>query len=270
MAEDPVVPEEEPLVAVAAHVRGDLLFCEGDAADVREGVAVVEVEFPFAQPAADRHAEALFRALDELTRQQRRERSFQNPFRLAVAQLERPRDAPREIDELDVEERRTRFERAHHRSAIDLREDVVLQIDGGPELQRAVDEVRLRAAFPRLDRFAVDFLLVDRLAEQPGEIARLERAHPDGIPQLRAIAQAHERAFHFEVEADVGVAHRQARGDEPDRLMHRLRHELRVLRGFLQGAERIVAGEELVAAVAAERDGDVPAREARKQVRRQE
>ena len=154
------------------------------------------------------------------------------------------------------------------RGAIDFREDAVLEVEVRPELQRAVDEVRLRAAVPRLDRFAVDFLLVARLAEELGEVARLERAHPDGIPERRRIAQAHERALDFEIEADVRVAHGQARGDEADGLVDRARDELRVELGLLQRAEGIVAGEEFVAAIAAERDGDVLAGEAGEQIGR--
>ena len=48
------------------------------------------------------------------------------------------------------------------------------------------------------------------------------------------------------------------------------RDELRVKRGRFQRAERVVAGEEFVATIAAERDGDVLAGEARKQVGREQ
>src|SRR6187402_988999 len=106
-------------------MRFDLLFGEGDAAEVREGAGVVELELSLPQPAADRHAETLLRTLDDLAGEQGTEGALEDPFGLAAAELELPGNAAGEVGHLDVEERRAGLERAHHRGAIDLREDAV-------------------------------------------------------------------------------------------------------------------------------------------------
>src|SRR4051812_47864591 len=108
-------------------MRLDLLLREGDPAEVREATGVVELEFAFPQPAANRHPEAFLRPVDDLLREQGTEGLLEDPLGLAAAKLELPGNAAGEVGHFDVEERRASFERAHHRSAIDLREDAVLR-----------------------------------------------------------------------------------------------------------------------------------------------
>jgi hypothetical protein len=67
---------------------------------------------------------------------------------LAVAQLEMVRQMPAELDQIVVEKHRPRLERRHHRRAIDLGEDVVLQIEGREEFERTVDRRLAVAAVP--------------------------------------------------------------------------------------------------------------------------
>ena len=59
-------------------------------------------------------------------------------------------------------------------------------------------------------------------------------------------------AFDFEIEADVFVRNGQACGEEAKRLVDGARDSLFVKRSQAQCSKRIVAGEELIAAITAE------------------
>src|SRR5258707_9010527 len=77
LGEEPVAPEEEALVAFAGQVGGEFVLGEGDV-EVRERPGVIELEFAFAQPASDGHAEPFFWALDDFAREQRSEGPLQD------------------------------------------------------------------------------------------------------------------------------------------------------------------------------------------------
>jgi len=71
-------------------------------------------------------------------------------------------DTADEIHQVDVEERRAGLEAVHHRRAVDLGEDVILQVELRVVLQRAVDDVGLCAALPGGDGLGENVLEVGR------------------------------------------------------------------------------------------------------------
>src|SRR6185312_10459941 len=99
-----------------------------------------------------------------------------------------------------------------------------------------------------------------------GDARAVARAEPPIVALVGGSARAGEELLELEVEAEVVVRDRQARG-QPGGGGERGR--TRQGAGPPEQAMRDVGGiaaEELVAAVAAERDGDVTAREAREQI----
>ena len=89
-----------------------------------------------------------------------RHRALEQVLRLEAAQLESRRARGQELDELDVEERRPHLERARHARAVDLHEDVVLQVRLRVQVDQSLDPVLASAALansaaaPRTDRSA--------------------------------------------------------------------------------------------------------------------
>src|SRR6266511_5769861 len=101
-AEHPVTPQKQAFVRAVREMSEDLSTREVSL-QMRARDDMIEVEASLTHPAADRHAETFFLPVNDLVREYRSERLLEDPFRLSVAQLELPGDAPREIDELDVE-----------------------------------------------------------------------------------------------------------------------------------------------------------------------
>ena len=58
-----------------------------------------------------------------------------------------------------------------HAGAVDLGEDVLLQVEAREELQRPVDEAEPVGRLPCLDRLRVEVLGVDRSAQQLADLA---------------------------------------------------------------------------------------------------
>ncbi len=161
-------------------------------------------------PAAHGHAEALFAPLHDLAREERREGTSQQELGLAAPKLEVRGQPAHEVDDLAVEEGGAHLERVAHAGPVHLRQDTVLKIELGEELERAVHQRSAARAVPRLDGLGVDVLGVDRLAQQLGELGGPERGEPDGVPQVRRMVEAGQRAFEAELEAHVAV-----RGGKP-------------------------------------------------------
>src|SRR5262249_1073384 len=101
-------PEEQaPVFFVAAMLLGG-------ARDEGLLCGLIYVQPAIAEPCANRAAEAFFLPVKNVRGQDGFERFFQDVFGDAVAQFVSGRDAPDEIDQLDVEERRTYFESMRH------------------------------------------------------------------------------------------------------------------------------------------------------------
>lgn len=174
------------------------------------GRKVIEGGGTRGDPAAHGHAEALLAPLHDLAREERREGTSQQELGLATPELEVRRQPAHEVDDLAVEEGGTHLERVAHAGPVHLRQDTVLEIELGEELERAVHQRSAARAVPRLDRLGVDLLDVDRLAQQLAELGGSERSEPDGVPQVRRMVEAGQRALEPEIEAHVAV-----RGGKP-------------------------------------------------------
>src|SRR2546430_7490905 len=96
---------------------------------------------PLAQLFGKRDPEPLLAAADGFGRQPVPQGLFEQPFSPAMAQLEAARQPPAELDQVIVEKDGARFQRHHHAGAIDLGEDVVLQIEVRIELEGLVEEI---------------------------------------------------------------------------------------------------------------------------------
>jgi hypothetical protein len=72
------------------------------------------------EPLLDRHAEALLRPADALSRNAAGCEPLQQHFGFAAGDLEPTRDAESELDHVFVQERHARLERAGHRHPVDL------------------------------------------------------------------------------------------------------------------------------------------------------
>jgi hypothetical protein len=62
----------------------------------------------------------------------------------------------------------------HHARPVDFDEDVILEVELGEVLQRPVDDIGLRAAFPDCDGLREDLLQVGGLAEKIAKLRGVE------------------------------------------------------------------------------------------------
>ena len=77
-------------------------------------------------------------------------------------------------------------------------------------------------------------------------------------------------AFDFEIEADVFVRNREASGEETQGVMERTRNGFSVNLREAERTKGIVAGEEFIAPIATEGDGDFRPRKPAEQPSREE
>ena len=128
------------------------------------------------------HAEAFFGSIKDFAWQNRFQRLLQNVFRGAFTKFVGAGDSPDEIDQFNVQKRRTCFKTVHHAGAIRLHKDAILQIELAEELHGLIDQVGLWTFIPLLDRLGVKFLEIDRLVEKILQAGVVERRHPDWQP----------------------------------------------------------------------------------------
>jgi hypothetical protein len=181
-------------------------------------------------------------------------------------QLEIRRDAVHELDERVVEERRPHLERARHAGAVRLHQDVVLEVEAAVEIDHALERIAARAF-----GFGGRDVLVDvdaaAVHEQPSLFPRPERPEPHLVAHARRMRCAEQEALELEIEAEVVGRYRQALGERHDDAVVQRPWQPVQARQAL-GLKGRVAGQDLVAAVTAQRHRHVPAREARQQIRR--
>ena len=183
--------------------------------------------------------------------------SSRSPRTFSSAGIER-----RELHQLVVEERRARLERVGHRRDVDLRDQVAGEVGRDVDLEHLVDDVGAggRAPRPRRSRRggapspAANAGRVERVAQR-----RVEQLHIAGVAGGRvererageapgAVAQRWRcRRPRAGAEPTAATARRSGAGERSSRPSERV------------GDVARVAAEGLVAAVAVERDGDVPA-----------
>ena len=171
-----------------------------------------------------------------------------------------------ELDEVDVEERRTHLQRARHARSIDLHEDVVLEVRLRIEVDQPLDRIAGRRGVEDALRWsarAVDGGATSSAACSSGD----EDAEPRRMSRGRRLGSAPQEALELEVEAEVRRRHRQAIGERDTTVRSWSTRGNGIDPRNTVGREGRIPGKELVAAVAAERDRDVLARESRKQVR---
>ena len=169
----------------------------------------------------------------------------------------------REVRHHRVEKRDARFERMRHRRTIGLHEQVVDEVDAEVDVLEARKRVgagRLGIARP------VDVDRIERAAHAAklrAEVGREDLLPPVVTLERRQMRGAHE-PLRLVVEARFRGGGRQAL-DERTREACERRHPV----GEEVGGVRVVAAEELVSALARERDLHVLGRELRHEVRRQ-
>lgn len=82
--------------------------------------------------------------------------------------------------------------------------------------------------------------------------------------------QASQGALDFKIEAEICMGDRQARCEQPERLVKGTWNKFRIKAGQVQRPERIVTRKQFVPSIATERDGDVPTGKTAEKPSRQE
>src|SRR5919109_4161232 len=98
-------------------------------------------------------------------------------LRVEASKLESRRNPSDELDEIDVEEGRSHLQRAGHARAVDLCEDVVLEVRPRVDVDESLEPVSRRTLVVRLP------MHVERIVRLKGEkrtlLPRREGAEPD-------------------------------------------------------------------------------------------
>ena len=233
------------------------------AAPLGEQQLAHEAPEPAPEPVPERHREAVLRPVDDRVRQDPPHGLLEHVLRRAAAQVELRRDRRRELDQLVIEQRHASLDRVRHAHPVDLGEDVQRQV--AFEVQ-----VLQRREPPSVGRGQVLGFRAPRI------VLREQREHvvaeqalllvpPEQRRRVQVALVADERQVAQEVAAPRPVGQRLA--DGPRQSPRRRRQEpVPALPGL--DAILVVPGEELVAAVARERDGDVPGGQLRDHVGR--
>jgi len=108
------------------------------------------------------------------------------------------------------------------------------------------------------------------LLEEPAQLSRLQRPHPDGIPERRREPEAPEGSLELEVEAHVPVGAGEEGNGPLNRVVDRPRNEPPIPSRQAERPEGVVAGEQLVAAVSPQGHGHPASCLAAQQVRRED
>src|ERR1700733_2462108 len=90
---------------------------------------------------------------------------LQKIFTCAVANLESVRQPAAKLDQVVIQKYRPGLKRTHHGRAIDLHEDVVLQIKSREEFERPIHQVLSGIAFPQIDRLRIEIADLERALE---------------------------------------------------------------------------------------------------------
>src|SRR5205823_7016673 len=170
------------------------------------------------------------------------------------------------FDDFGVEERRAQLQRGGHRGAVGFDQDVVGEVASEIVAQRFVDGTGLARRFlehlPERDLGRGE--RAEFRSQQRSDLGRQERGEPGRVAQRRRRVDAAEELFQSKVEAHVARRRRQQVENRLQGRTQRPWHE-REQRGGAVREEWIVAGKQLVAAVAGQRDLDVLAGELREQ-----
>ena len=150
MLPDIFAPEVKSLIGAAGEVGIEML--------TEQRVRGLGSDATVAKPSADRDAKAFLFAMDDLGGQELFGGALEEVFGGFPPELERVRQATSKIGDLDIEEGTANLERVHHAGAVGFREDAILQVDFGVELQGPIHRIGCGARLPGLDRLAVDFL----------------------------------------------------------------------------------------------------------------
>jgi hypothetical protein len=169
-----------------------------------------------AEPSTDGGAKAFLFAMDDLGGQELFGGALEEVFGGFPPELERVRQATSKIGDLDIEEGTANFERVHHAGAVGFREDAILQVDFGVELQGPIHRIGCGARLPGLDRLAVDFLDRKSGLREARKVGGFERSEPNGIPKPRGMIEPSQGAFDFKIEADVFVGNGEAGCEETE------------------------------------------------------
>ena len=217
----------------------------------------------------DGNSEPLLGPVQNPFRQHPAQRALEQELGAKPAQLHAQRQVRRVLDEVVVEQRHAPFERGHHRGAVQLDQDVVLQVETHVHQKHLVQwvcvgrrpEVHLAAAVGKQ-------LLPHVLGQQRRPLLVNERAHPPLVALRGRIPGAADKPLGAEVEAQVASRHRQAAHERFDQVLAQHAWRLQVERREAVCLQSRIAGEQLVAPIAAERDLDMPPGESRQQVGR--
>ena len=129
----------------------------------------------------------------------------QEPLGRLAADLVPRRHAPRECDDLLVEERRPRLEPVRHARAIDLREDGPRHVGREVELRRERDRIQ-RAREPRPQRAGLSIAAAHHGLER----RQVERRHPAKMPAKHVVVPPTEKALHLPLHRLVALARRNS------------------------------------------------------------
>ena len=117
------------------------------------------------------------------------------------------------LDKIVVEERNATFKRGHHARAIELDQDVVLQVQAHVHQQHLIEWIGQTRTFKRRDRRVMvairGQMRADVSRQERGAFLRCERTHPALMAVGDRVARAAHESLRAEVDAQVVVRHRQ-------------------------------------------------------------
>src|ERR1022692_2320377 len=161
-----------PLAEEVGAVLGEPCLDEG-AIQAWQG-RIIQAELAILEPGADGHAKSLLLPIKHVRGKDGLQRLFQYILCLAMPVFPCGRDSACEIDKINIEERSAYLQAMHHARPVDFDEDVILEVELGEVLQRPVDDIGLRAAFPDCDGLREDLLQVGGLAEKIAKLRGVE------------------------------------------------------------------------------------------------
>ena len=172
--------------------------------------------------------------------------------------------------QVHVQQGHPRLQRGHHAGAIQLHEDVVLEVHLHVQVEHRVERVDKPVASQVL-RYQVGRLgIIERgfhLGRQElGPLLPGERPEPAGMTLAYRVAGPVDKALQLEVEADVVHRDRQPSNQGRHQAVAQHGGHPLVVGGQAMSQERRIPGKQLIATVAAQGDRDRLPGEARQQV----
>src|SRR5271166_4581471 len=209
MLQEPCAPEHP---AVVPFSRAMIVQPAFDPApiDPSRRCSTIEAQVARFEPVPNRTAKSLFWPVNQLIRDQTPDRSFEEKFGDSAAQFVAGWDSAREIDDIDVQERRPYFEPVDHACAINLDQDVILEIEPDKELNCAINVVFCGRMIPCGDRFRIERFRIRFFVEKFSNFLKVERPHPGWQPVLLRKTQAPECSLESEIETHICVRHRES------------------------------------------------------------